>query len=223
MGMVDNAVLIRRYETEDHGFVCELFRESLMENWIPAYRWVVTGSAPLASPTQAAILIAAFALSPSFLAFLAVELITQSALLAAIYYIYWAYYREHMESDMRDKELVFYTGHGEKKGGFFVAEVDGQPVGTVAYQEKDGSTIEVCRLAVISSMRRRKIGQLLVQKICQVGLQLGFERATLETDSGTLVAINFYKNTGWTEECRYPWYPFRWIHGTELIRYYKQL
>merc|ERR1711971_842782 len=168
MGMVDNAVLIRRYETEDHGFVCELFRESLMENWIPAYRWVVTGSAPLASPTQAAILIAAFALSPSFLAFLAVELITQSALLMAIYYIYWAYYREHMESDMRDKELVFYTGQGEKEGGFFVAEVDGRPVGTVAYQKK-------------------------------VGLQLGFERATLETDSGTLVAINFYKNTGWPE------------------------
>ena len=163
--MVDNAVLIRRYETEDHGFVCQLFRESLMENWIPAYRlvhtkqgllWsssslgkvkfvafmkyqktgleiifetftlmlflirrVVNGSAPLASPTQGAIIIAAFALSPSFLAFLAVELITQvtlsdsfssfisihplllhstktsfqSALLAAIYYIYWAYYR----------------------------------------------------------------------------------------------------------------------------------
>ena len=78
---------------------------------------------------------------------------------------------------------------------------------------KDRSTIEVCRLAVLASMRRRKIGQLLVQKIFQVaktlglpifsckqvGLQLGFERATLETDSGTLVAINFYKNTGWTE------------------------
>ena len=33
----------------------------------------------------------------------------------------------------------------------------------------------------------------------QVGLQLGFERATLETDSGTLVAIDFYNKTGWTE------------------------
>ena len=41
-----------------------------------------------------------------------------------------------MDSDMRDEELVFYTGHGEKEGGFFVAEVDGKPVGTVAYQEK---------------------------------------------------------------------------------------
>ena len=36
----------------------------------------------------------------------------------------------------------------------------------------------------------------------QVGLQLGFERATLETDSGTLVAINFYNKTGWTEVIR---------------------
>ena len=41
-----------------------------------------------------------------------------------------------MESDMGDKELVFYTGQGEKKGGFFVAEVDGKQVGTVAYQKK---------------------------------------------------------------------------------------
>ena len=44
--------------------------------------------------------------------------------------------REHMDSDMKDKELVFWTGHGEQKGGFFVAEVDGKPVGTVAYLNK---------------------------------------------------------------------------------------
>ena len=88
-------------------------------------------------------------------------------------------------------------------------------------------------------------GDNFIIKICQflceqIGLQLGLERATLETDSGTLDAIKFYNKTGWTEVnqnmrmfenglltslqgCRYPWYPFRWIHGTELIRYYKQL
>ena len=33
---------------------------------------------------------------------------------------------------------------------------------------KDDITIEVCRLAVIASMRRKKIGQLLLQKIFQV-------------------------------------------------------
>ena len=33
---------------------------------------------------------------------------------------------------------------------------------------KDDITIEVCRLAVIASMRRKKIGKLLVQEICQV-------------------------------------------------------
>ena len=43
-------------------------------------RRVVTGSAPLASPTQAAILVAALALSPSFLAFFIVELIIQVTL-----------------------------------------------------------------------------------------------------------------------------------------------
>ena len=49
--------------------------------------------------------------------------------------------REHMESDMRDEDLVFWTGCGARKSGFFVAEVDGKPVGTVAYQNKvQGST-----------------------------------------------------------------------------------
>ena len=37
--MVSHAdVLIRRYETKDYGFVCKLFYECLIENWIPAYR-----------------------------------------------------------------------------------------------------------------------------------------------------------------------------------------
>ena len=43
-----------------------------------------------------------------------------------------------MESDMRGEDLIFWTGRGEQKSGFFIAEVDGKPVGTVAYQTKVG-------------------------------------------------------------------------------------
>ena len=39
----------------------------------------------------------------------------------------------------------------------------------------------------------------LIALECQVGRQLGLERATLETDSGPLGAIKFYTRTGWTE------------------------
>ena len=49
---------------------------------------------------------------------------------------YFVSIREHMESDMRDEDLVFWTGCGARKSGFFVAEVDGKLVGTVAYQNK---------------------------------------------------------------------------------------
>ena len=38
-----------------------------------------------------------------------------------------------MASDMRDEDLLFWTRQGESNAGFFVAEVDGSPVGTVAY------------------------------------------------------------------------------------------
>ena len=38
-----------------------------------------------------------------------------------------------MASDMRDEDLLFWTGQGGSNAGFFVAEVDGSPVGTVGY------------------------------------------------------------------------------------------
>ena len=36
-----------------------------------------------------------------------------------------------------------------------------------------------------------------------------------------LCKSDFFKT--FLQELRYPWYHFRWIHGTELIRYFKQL
>merc|ERR1712156_559079 len=173
--MVVGGLLIREYEAKDHGFVYKLFSDALFENWGPAYRRVVSGSAGTASQTQAVVLDTALVIAPSFAAFFAIQLIVQLNLLIATYYIYWAYYREHMASDMRDEDLLFWTGQGESNAGFFVAEVDGSPVGTVAYLIKDDRSIEVCRLAVVAGMRQQGIGQLLVQKICQVGRQLGLE------------------------------------------------
>ena len=38
-----------------------------------------------------------------------------------------------MESDMRDEDLVFWTGRGESESGFFVAEVGGEPVATALW------------------------------------------------------------------------------------------
>ena len=44
------AVVIRRYESKDHGFVRMLFHKSLLENWIPAYRFVFMTKSPRWSP-----------------------------------------------------------------------------------------------------------------------------------------------------------------------------
>ena len=40
----------RRYESKDHGFVRMLFHKSLLENWIPAYRFVFMTKSPRWSP-----------------------------------------------------------------------------------------------------------------------------------------------------------------------------
>ena len=47
--------------------------------------------------------------------------------------------REHLNSDMRDKELSFWTCRGVQTAGFFVATIDDEVVGTVSYLRQVGS------------------------------------------------------------------------------------
>ena len=73
---------------------------------------------------------------------------------------------------MRLVEIRTFTEMGTvqrfESGPKFNDKIEAHDLTTSLYLIKDGSTIEICRLAVIASMRRKKIGQLLVQEICQV-------------------------------------------------------
>ena len=44
--------------------------------------------------------------------------------------------REHLNSDMRDKELSYWTCRGVQTAGFFVATINDQLVGTVSYTKE---------------------------------------------------------------------------------------
>ena len=46
--------------------------------------------------------------------------------------------REHLNSDMKDRELSYWTSRGVKTAGFFVATIDGEVVGTVSYLRQVG-------------------------------------------------------------------------------------
>ena len=60
-------------------------------------------------------------------------------------------FREHFTTDMRDKELSYWTCRGENTAGFFVAEVDGEIAGTVCYViEEDGEMEMRCLSTVIT-------------------------------------------------------------------------
>ena len=41
--------------------------------------------------------------------------------------------REHLNSDMRDKELSYWTCRGVQVAGYFVATIDDEVVGTISY------------------------------------------------------------------------------------------
>merc|ERR1719319_1907123 len=147
-------VTVRTYESGDHAKVCQMFYDGMVENWWPAYRRVLTGACPRPAIIQAlvlALLLTYFPLTTC----LVVELLLQLFLISMFYYCYWDYARTHLATDMKDAAMVSWTGRGEE-AGFYVAELEGRVIGTIAYQRKSSGELEVFRLSVDQGGRGRR-------------------------------------------------------------------
>ena len=89
----DYSVTIRPYSSQDHATVCKLFYAGMVENWVPAYRRIVTGSAPLPAITQLVMMFLLYIFSSSILWFLLMECIVQAVFILVVFYLYWGYAR----------------------------------------------------------------------------------------------------------------------------------
>jgi len=214
-------VVIRKYESKDHADVCRIFKDGMHENWWPAYRRIMTGTAVKASAFQALLLALLSVFTPSFFHLVIIEVLLQCFLMLALFHVYWDYASTHLATDMADPDLKFWTGRGRETSGFFVAVFDGYVVGTISYERKEEGVLEIFRLSVDSKMRGRGVALKLVDEVLQEALDMGEKKVVLETSSHQTAAIRFYNKTGWTESHRFDYHSF--VLGVEIVGFYKNL
>lgn len=80
--------------------------------------------------------------------------------------------------DIDDVQLAYMTHPGSH---FWVAECDGQIVGTIGIQQLDAGVGEIRRLRVNHDFRRRGIGSALLQRALEFCRDQGLLKVTLDT------------------------------------------
>ena len=111
------------------------------------------------------------------------------------------HFREHLDTDMRDRELSYWTCRGVNTSGFFVATIDEEVVGTVSYI-KEADHLEIFRLSVDMNHRKCGVAAALIEKIIRVGAILKVDRIKAQTSNAQESAIAFYNKNNWSEVYR---------------------
>ena len=106
-------------------------------------------------------------------------------------------FREHFTTDMRDKELSYWTCRGENTAGFFVAEVDGEIAGTVCYVIQEDGEMEMFRMSADKKFRGRGVGSQLLLKIEETAQRLKIKKVRFNTSGAQEPAVALYKKKGY--------------------------
>ena len=81
-------------------------------------------------------------------------------------------------------------------GFFLVAWQNNQIIGTGALRPMSNDTAEIVRMSVVANMRRKGIGKMILQKICERAKIDGYKRLVVETTETWNEVIEFYKQFG---------------------------
>ena len=136
------------------------------------------------------------------------------------------YFREHLNSDMKDPELIYWT---KPPGVFLVATTEsGKIVGCICYEQISADTVEMHRLAVDGEFRGLKIGRKLVQALIDTAKENGYDNLYLETSNAQINANQLYQKMNF-EFLRFmglgpgpEWY-FTYLSGIKVVCYTMQL
>ena len=79
-----------------------------------------------------------------------------------------------------------------------VARVDGHPVGCVALAPLEDGVGEIKRMYTDPSVRGRRIGRLLLDRVEEVAARSGYRLLRLETGTEQPEAVALYESEGWT-------------------------
>jgi GNAT superfamily N-acetyltransferase len=86
--------------------------------------------------------------------------------------------------------------HTYAKGIFLVAWQNNQIVGTGALLPTSNETAEIVRMSVAANMRRKGIGRMILEKLCERAKFAGYKRLVLETTETWSEVIEFYIQFG---------------------------
>jgi DNA-binding MarR family transcriptional regulator/predicted GNAT family N-acyltransferase len=89
------------------------------------------------------------------------------------------------------------------RGAFFVAMLDGQPLGCVGLSGKGTEFAEIKRLWVAPSARGLGLGRRLMDTAERAARNLSIRILRLDTNSALAEAGRLYRSTGWTEIDRF--------------------
>jgi len=84
------------------------------------------------------------------------------------------------------------------RGAFFLARLNGAPVGCVGLKGDGSATAEIKRLWIAPDARRRGLASLLMARAEDAARALGIARLRLDTNSALPEAEALYRATGWT-------------------------
>jgi len=104
--------------------------------------------------------------------------------------------------------------------GFFVAEVNGKPVGFCAcdshwVNKNHKLVLAIHEIFVLPDFSGKGIGKALIQKALEYGRSKGLNIVELWVGEKNYKAINFYKNLGFKEEGKWG----KWIKMTKCLSY----
>ncbi len=82
------------------------------------------------------------------------------------------------------------------RGLYLVAYLDGRPAGSGALRPIDGATVEVRRMFVVATARRRGVGRAILHALERAAVDLGYDVMRLETGYRQRPAMALYESYG---------------------------
>ena len=122
-------------------------------------------------------------------------------------------YRRDLHRDLAAIESWYMKSGGH----FWIAEVEGMPVGMVGVEAVDSETGKLRQMRVTGALRRKGIGQRLLETAETFCREQGFHRFILETNALQTAAQHLYERNGFIRTCERAVGPFR------VFEYQKEL
>lgn len=96
------------------------------------------------------------------------------------------------DKDLEDLQNIYFNN----KGVFFVAELAGKIIGSVAVSKIDDEKCELRKLYILKEHRGRGFGQILLDRAIDFALLNGYRKMELEVSDKHKGAIRLYKKLG---------------------------